>query len=275
MKASSLDKPLIERLIEERFGTKTAFHETGAVDKATLGRWFSGKSHPSSEKYLEFCGALNVDPLALLSIHPDRMPTLVLKAIVGIGTGRWGKELGMLSFLQGLIPGRQLHGDDYEVEEGGDTSSDTRPDDDHWPSEKMPSKYLDERRKRRTWSKLFHKHDPSKEKHSYYGAFLLRPSIAPQVFYFAFRKEERPYRDWWWYGYVRSLDDEVSLLHFTSQRMTASASSDGSLAVETYLESVPIDFQIFSIHPFEASFCKRLPEEWDGRPVRFVHPRFP
>ena len=104
METLSLDRVLIERLIAERFPTKAAFYRKGAVDKATLGRWYAGKNRPSAAKYLAFCGALDVDPLALLAVQPERMPAHLLRAIEGIRTGQWTDELSTLSFYQDLLP---------------------------------------------------------------------------------------------------------------------------------------------------------------------------
>jgi transcriptional regulator with XRE-family HTH domain len=262
-----LHKELLDRLIGERFASKAAFCRASGVHKSTLGRWFSGQYPPSAETYLKVCGALDVDPLALVEVPLERIPMVLLRIIQEAASGQWSKQLSPLSFLRDLIPAP------WVAASAGKAEPADTPCRDSWPPESIPGYYPSGAGQTRGWERHVHPHDPASCRASYYGAFLLRPSVDPQVWYFAFRRADEPLVGWWWYGFVRYMNGEVLLLNFSSEYMLGAPSPGcGQIGVETYFEPVKMDFQVASLHPFELQFEEELPDDWQGTPVRFRHP---
>lgn len=240
MKNLALDRRVIEHLIRQRFGTQEKFLRRAGIDKSTLGHWLKGEHYPRPETFLRFCGALDVDFFAVMDASLGRLQEVSFAMGGTVLTNQWSGALASFAFLRGflLTPGE-------------------------WPGEKLLEDYNRGRVRPYQWHRWEFQHRPKMGRHNYYGTFVLKPSVDPQVWYFAF--QETTTRPWGWlpYGCVRKLGDENLLIHFVlvgeSER---AAHSDGvdRIAVQTYLSKRRTNYRIASLHPFEVTFSETAPE---------------
>ncbi len=251
MEEFSLNRALIEHLISNRFDSKADFFRKSRINKATLWRWYSKQHYPAPETFLNFCGALDVDFLALLDVTPERVSQFQVRLAQVAFERSWKTFLPTLAFLDEFLIG---------------------PGD--WPGDFILPHYNRYLRRARQWTVWEYEHDPSKQRSNYYGTFLLEQSIDPQVWYFAFSESQGTPWNWFRYGAVRKVETEVMLLNFTAESDLASCpDKTRPIAVQTYLGSNRAFFRVVSLHPFRAVFHQATPDQID--PVSFRYPGAP
>lgn len=266
------DTELIERLIIERCGSKNRFEVESSIPKSTLGRWLSGTSRPSGQTFLKFCAALDVDPLGLVRLSPEVLPSYYRKALLGIASGYWPKELSGLEYLRDMVPMSLFSARACSIAGfAGFGTESSRPS--PWPPDSIAAHFRGADSAPRKWYRWSMEKAPGKDRIGYYGSYLIRPSCDPQAFYFASRLLENAFRDWWWYGYVVRQGERCLMLNLTSECETGKMESGhGCMAVSTYIEREPAQFQIVSLHAFDTEFVEDLDSRWDGSGVCFRHP---
>ena len=226
------DEDAIRRLVGERCdGNWTRLHTRSGLHRTTVRRWLNGAHYPREDKFLRFCGALDVDFFATLDLYAAQVPQLAQAVVQAALAGSWQGPLTSLSFLQSFL---------------------LRPG--NWPGKQLLRRYgLPPGRTWHTWD--FH-NDPAAGPSDCYCTFTLQPSADPQVWYFAF--QETGLLQWMWfrYGCVRKRWDEALLMNFVFMGELERHVLDqhaNNMIVQTYVSDRPTTFRIASLHPFEAS----------------------
>lgn len=203
-------------------------------DKATISRWVNGVTFPRSrDELFGLAGALDVDPLALLSLL---WPELCAAVLAYFWDPRLAPAVQRYSFLGDLI----------------------LPDPE-WPSAHVADKYFGRR-----WNRFERKHIAAVRR-NYYAAFVIEPDPEAkfQVWHFAWRKNQAA--PWISYGFVRLEDDLIRICGFDGREATAARSASERFSVETWFGHDAAEFCVASLHGFTC-----LPEgdaKFGGVPV--------
>lgn len=194
-------------------------------DKATISRWLNGVTFPRSrDELFGLAGALDVDPLALLSLSDVTWPGLCDAVRSYNWTPLLAPAVQRFWFLRELIV----------------------PDKD-WPSSDIAQNYFG-----RDWQRHERQHRVALRR-NYFAAYAIEPDPgAPlQVWHFAWRGHEGlPWRP---YGFVRLEEGCVRLCGFDGREATAARAGAGPFIVETWFGRGDADFCVASLHGVKCS----------------------
>jgi hypothetical protein len=191
----------------------------------------------SRDELFGLAGALDVDPLALLSLSSNLSWPELCDAVISYN---WDPELAPAVqrywFLRDLIlPDRE------------------------WPSAHVADDYFG-----RHWNRFEREHRATVRR-NYYAAFVIEPDPGAkfQVWHFAWRKNRAAL--WISYGFVRLEDDLIRICGFDGSEATAAISASERFSVETWFGRDAAEFCVASLHGLTCS-----PEgdaEFGGVPV--------
>lgn len=255
----ALDVRLRWALIDERIearGGMMAVTARARLDRSTISRWRrQGKLPDDPLRFLRLAEALDVDPLLLFELEGDRFPDTCRRIGRLLITGRIGRALGSLTFLE-----------DFWRAAGGE-----------WPPKEIRNasgkdfiQYAWVPRGFRHEGQL----DGGHEGRNFYASIELESGrvatrSAPQVWHFAYRDPLEWAAAWHPYGSVALVGTRLELYSYAGRVTMVEA--PGPIAVETWLGEGDADFRIASLHPFELDLQART------RPghaaVRFELPR--
>jgi hypothetical protein len=239
--AIDLDVPLVRQLIEARFGSVDAFaiewehrietrkkRSGEARDRATIYRWLKQGMPSKRDELFGFAAVLDVDPIALLRLDADFV--------------RRNFPRERLLFQIGSIARSKLH-PFWEVFVPSP----------NWPSEELPRSFYG-----REWSKFHFRHDALDTINVFAGASIRSEQSedfpCPRVFLFAYRRYGAVDTLWRPYGVVVHRNDCTRLIseNGTYQELKH-PTAISECFVETYYGLGAAEFQIASLHRFQAS----------------------
>jgi len=239
--AIELDVPLVRELIETRFGSIDAFaaewehrietrkQQSGkARDRATIYRWLKQGMPSKKQELFGLAGALDIDPIALLRIDADYV---------------------MRSFPR----------ERFLFQAGSKTRSKLHPFWEvfmpcpNWPNEELPKTFYG-----RPWTKFQFKHAAVDVSNVFAGLLLKQKShvdmLLPKVFLFAYRRTGAVDTLWRPYGVVIHYRECTRLISQNgAYQEVHHPTVTQEFLVETYLGPGPAEFQIASLHGFDAS----------------------
>lgn len=239
--AIELDACLVRELIETRFGSVDAFaiewehrieirtQKAGkARDRATIYRWLK---HGIPSKKYELWGlaaALDIDPIALLRVDANFVKR------------NFPRERFL--FQIGSIIGSKLH-----PLWGAFMPSP------NWPNEELPNTFYG-----RSWKTFHFKHNAVDVLNQFAG-LLIRPefqteALPPRAFMFAYRRAGAVDTLWRPYGIVIYQKNRTRLISDNGfYQEVKNSSHTHEFVVETYFGRGAAEFQIASLHGFDAS----------------------
>lgn len=224
-KADTLD------LISRKFGSVAEFarewaaaDETAAKDRTSIYRYLDKGISSATMAIFELCGALDVDPVALLDLERGKMLGEFEKLRLSFYYG--GPAIKKLKpLIPMFMPGPE------------------------WPSNEIPTKHYG-----RPWYDRQFTHDAEGETGKY---ALLKIDEGPDVedyvplaFHFAYRRLGATDRSWRPYGSVIHLSPITTLISESGDFQQAEETSAGSVHAETHFGEGPAEFKVISLHQF-------------------------
>lgn len=230
------------------------------VHRSTLSRWFSAKAPVlpgSSDQVLALAKALDVDPILLFRVDPERYPRLCARIVRAIHSGDWNQAHPALQFARSLlVPSATWPPPDF-------ATPTRRP----WVCRDLPLQPADRGVGYVALEIAFHPFEqsasaadgPWSPPRAWHLAFQDTAGLVPQL--------TRPF------GYVQYVDGAFRL---TSARgffmfdgtgggsadtgdMAATASASVSLQVQVWSDGRSGNVRVASLHPFKARWVPSEP----------------
>jgi hypothetical protein len=239
VKVLTIDVDALQRRLQRKFsGNISAVavawpYDFQAPHRSTILRWFKGQTLPRTEQHLLcLAAALDLDPLALWHLVPERFPVLCARVLEAVASDDWGHLMYGLSFLaRFVLPSR------------------------NWPPNVLARKYYGKK-----WVLAEFSYDAID--HRSYFEPLLVESLAPiqgdQSWHFAWRPTAES--AWRPYGFVRLREKEVLLFSFSGESSRATVLDGSSFFVETWVGPGAAQFRIASMHDFRLRVAAPNPE---------------
>jgi transcriptional regulator with XRE-family HTH domain len=240
-----LNVALLRNLLDEYGGvsgildawTATSSDPDDTIDKATVHRWLTGQMPKSQERLMRLAAALDVDPLALLTITGEDIDTAV-DSLLDIVQNNSSKP-APLQLLRGFL---------------GRLKS--------WPPDELVLPYF-----KKPWFIREFTHDPHIDANFYQLMEISSlepkaPTCRPQVFHFAFQNPGGFAARWLEYGMVVRGGRQADLWHINGYRQsTIYTDRVTPTHVETWCGPGPAIFRVASLHAFELTTAANPPGE--------------
>jgi hypothetical protein len=222
----------VQALIRHRFGSMGDFEvalNSRGLDSITTGRssiyrWLKSGVPKRPDALLDFCGALDVDPMAILDFE-------LSGTIRDFGKLRMEFQLGrelaspLKVFKDLLFPGP------------------------HWPVDTPVERYYG-----RPWYRNDFTHD-AQTFTNVYALLGLRPRYddraTPLVFHIAYRRKSAADQMWRPYGSIIRREASLMIVSESGGMIERANTPDGRIEFETFYGPGPADFRLASIHPFD------------------------
>ena len=249
-----VNAPLVHGLFDQRFGGISNFVDEWANSSLaaearsqrsvkTVYAWLKHGLPSTKETLFSFCGALDVDPVAIIDFDLSNLRKHF---------GRFRRAI-MLSGLN--VGGFGPLVDFYRPSAG-------------WPDNGHAQRYFG-----RDWT-VFHIDHPAETILNTYATITVsgdpsEPAAWPRAYHIAYRRRSNADGLWRPYGSVILRQNEAILAHENGdiQRQPILAHSEHRLRFQTFFGPSPAEFRLACLHPFSGSVA---PYPDPTAPLRFV-----
>lgn len=227
--------PLIDERIEAAGGPAIVTRRAG-LHRTTLWRWRRQQKLPEDPiRFLRLAQALDVDPLLIFELPPERFPETCRWIGRLLLAGSVRRALGSLTFLEDVWKAAAGDWPPPEIRRPSGTISYRW----HLCDEIMHRGQLEtDRGSRNVYASI------------QLDSARLASRSGPQVWHFAYRDPFEWAAAWRPYGSVALVGNRLELYSYTGRVTIVEA--PGPIAVETWFGEGDADFRIASLHPFHA-----------------------
>ncbi|WP_188453024.1 hypothetical protein [Glycocaulis albus] len=233
-----LDKNIILEAIDRKYGgsipnllsqweiSNKSIGLNTQPDRSTIYHWINGNIPRTTERFLKFCGVLDIDPFALILNNEDDIEKIHATILKSFWSDYWTQPA--LSFVKDFIGQKTI-----------------------WPPSFLAEKYY-----QRSWFELNFRHDYF-NKSNHYISICIDPNNLfienhPQVFHIAYQNSGgSKLGPWIQYGLFIRFGRKTKLWSISGQfESHAHINKEEIICIGTWIGQGNANFKVTSLHPF-------------------------